>query len=85
MVSCELVTVGGKVTIMNTILYEVELIDRDNQIHKIKMYEIEDICGKIEAADTGSLTKYFPSVTEEEISRPVGAIQCLIGMENAEK
>ena len=83
-VMCELLTVGGIVTVMQTILYEVDLIDRNDEIHKIKMYEIEDICGKVEAANTDSLTQFFPSISEEDISRPVGAVDVLIGMENAD-
>ena len=65
-VVCELLTVGGKVTIMNTILYEVDLIDRDNEIHTLRMFEIEDICGKLEEFDVELLTQFFPQVTERE-------------------
>ena len=83
-VVCELLTVGGTTTIMNTILYEVELIDRDNNIHILRMFEIEDICGELEALDVKSLTQFFPNVTEDEIARPVGSVDVLIGMENAD-
>ena len=82
-VLCDLLTVGGNLTTMRTILYEVELIDREGKSHTIRMYEIEDICGKI-AACTGSLAQFFPSVTEEDVSRPVGSVDILIGMENAD-
>ena len=40
-VVCELLTVGGKVTIMNTILYEV---DRDNEIHTLRMFTHRHVC-----------------------------------------
>ena len=82
-VSYELITVGGKVSSMNTTLYEVELIDRDGDVHKLKMYEIDDICGEINSTPTDSFVKYFPSVTKEEIARPRGKIDMLIGMDYA--
>ena len=83
-VVCELVTVGGTITYMNTILYEIELIDTNGNSHEIQLYEIDDICGKITSMSTASLTQFFPSITAEDIARPDGAVDILIGMEYAE-
>ena len=46
-VACDLVTVGGNISYMNTVLYEIALIDREGEHHTVHLYEIDDICGHL--------------------------------------
>ena len=39
----DLMTVGNKVTYMNTNLYEVDLVDREGDYHTVHLFEIDDI------------------------------------------
>ena len=83
-VMCDLMTVGGKITYMRTTLYEIELIDKNGEHHTIHLYEIDDICGQLSSMSMESLVQFFPSVTADEIARPLGEVDVLIGMEYAD-
>ena len=82
-VSYDLITVGGNITTHNTTLYELTLIDRDGENYVLKVYEIDDICGEMRAIRTDKFTHLFPSTLAQEIARPGGKIELLIGMEYA--
>ena len=44
-VACDLLTVGGNINYMNTVLYKIKLIDREGEHQTVYLYEIDDICG----------------------------------------
>ena len=83
-VMCDLMTVGGRVQYMETTLYEINIIDRNGENHAIQLYEIDDICGQLSSMSMEALVEFFPSVSTEDIARPVGEVDILIGMEYAE-
>ena len=83
-VACDLLTVGGNINYMNTVLYEIELIDREGEQHTVHLYEIDEICGHLSSMSMESMVQFFPSVSEEEIARPLGEVDILIGMEYAD-
>ena len=83
-VICDLMTVGGNIQYMETTLYEMNISDRNGESRAIQLYEIDDICGQLSSMSMEKLIEFFPSVTEEDIARPVGEVDLLIGMENAD-
>ena len=40
---CDLLTVVGNINYMNTVLHEIELIDREGEHHTVHLYEIDEI------------------------------------------
>ena len=83
-VMCDLMTVGGNIQYMETTLYEMNITDRNGESHAIQLYEIDDICGQLSSMSMEKLIEFFPSVTAEDIARPVGEVDILIGMEYAD-
>ena len=83
-VRCDLMTVGGKVQYMETTLYEMNIIDRNGESHTIQLYEIDDICGQLSSMSMEAVLEFFPSVTAEDIARPMGEVDILLGMEYAD-
>ena len=83
-VTYDLITVGGNVKSQDSMIYEVVLIDRNNQRHTIVAYEIQDICGSIHSIKVKGLVHLFPQVNMNDIKRPQGPIQLLIGMGQAD-
>ena len=79
----ELITVGNKVTLHHTKVYEILLIDRRGDKHKITAYEIEEICGKIGKVKVGHLVHSFPSLKREDVMRHGGDIELLVGFDHA--
>ena len=82
-VTYELITVGNQVTLHHTKIYEVMLMDRNGDKHKIVAYEIEEICGKIGKIKVGHLVQSFPSLKHEDVKRHSGEIDLLIGFDHA--
>ena len=61
-VTYDLITVGGVVTVQHTTLYEVCLVDRRGKEYVVQVYEIEDICGEIQALNIKGVLHLFPSL-----------------------
>ena len=82
-VTYDLITVGGVITEQQTTLYEVVLIDRRGKEYTIQVYEIEDICGEIQAVNVEGSLHFFPSLKAIDVNRAAGKVEMLIGMDNA--
>ena len=80
----DLTTVGGSVTTHYSTLYEITISDRKKRMHKLKIHEIYDICGKMGSTNIDSAVHLFPSMKIEEVRRTSGKIEMLIGMEYAQ-
>ena len=78
-ISYDLTTVDGTVTVRNTTLYEITIIDRKNNEHCIKALEIEEICGELKDIDTSEFAQLFNKTSSAQIQRPQGKIDILIG------
>ena len=82
-VSYELVAVGDIVQPQKTMMHEVPLIDRGGDVHIIKSYEIDEICSNIESTDMTGIVDLFTAIKIDEVMRPTGEVDLLIGMNYA--
>ena len=60
-------------------MYEITIVDRMNNSHVIKAFEIEEICGDLKQINTNKFARLFPSTTASQIRRPKGKVQILVG------
>ena len=65
-------------------LYKIALIDREGEHHTVHLYEIDKFCGYLSSMLMESIIQFFPSVSEEDIARPLGEVDIFIGMEYAD-
>ena len=70
-------------TTHDSTLYEITIMDRKKRKHKLKLYEIDDICGEMGSINIDGVVHLFPSTKIEEVRRTSGKIEMLIGMEYA--
>ena len=75
----DLETVGGNVSTQNTWLYEITIMDRNNEPHKIKAFQIDEICSNLKRVNTDKFAKLFPSTSHLDIRRPKGKVDLLVG------
>ena len=75
----DLETVGGKVTTQNTWLYEITIVDRQNNSHVIKAFQIDEICSNLKRINTDKFAHLFPSTSPSDIRRPKGKVELLVG------
>ena len=81
--SYDLVTVGGDSKHQTTFLHEVVLRDHDGKEHTIQAFQIDDVCGRLQSSDVSAIVDLFPGLKVEEVQRPDGPIELLIGMPHA--
>ena len=82
-VSYELITVGGDRRHQATYLHEIYLKDREGGEHKVQAFQIEDVCGSLQDCNPSLLAAVFPELSAEDIQRPAGPIELLVGMPHA--
>ena len=63
--------------------YKLTLIDKKGQELQIDVYGIDKITSDIQAINLDGIHRLFRNVTKEEITRPTGEVDVLIGFENA--
>ena len=63
----ELVTAGNVHTIHHTTLYEITLLDRKGNRHVIQAFEMESICGHMDAPDLEELCRVFPNLDPKDV------------------
>ena len=78
-VSYDLVTVNNVVTPQHTMLYDIQLIDRNGNINIIVAYEIEEICEETAFFDS-KVTDLFKDVKADDVKRPRRKVDLLVGM-----
>ena len=82
-ISYDLTTVGGIVTTHDTTLYEITIVARDGSHQTLQAFEIDEICGSLKAVKTEGFAQHFPSTTPEDIARPSGKVDILVGNDMA--
>ena len=63
--------------------YKLTLIDKKGQELQIDVYGIDKITSNIQAVNLDGVHRLFKDVTKEEIARPTGEVDVLIGFEYA--
>ena len=77
-----IVKVGGEREVIESKLYEVPIYDMDGKVEHFKAFGIKQISSSIECTETDELAKTM-QVDPEEISRPTGEIDVLVGFDYA--
>ena len=75
--------VGGDSEKNNSYVYQVPLRDRSGITHYFEAYGVKKISSKVNKIDTGKVLHLFPGVKAEDIERPSGNIDFLIGFNYA--
>ena len=79
----DLSTTGQKKELMNSTVYWVPLLDRQDIVHHVMAYELEDITAPMVAEDVSAAEKLFPMVSKGALKRPSGPVDLLVGMHMA--
>ena len=66
-----------------TVVYRVPLVDKLGQTHFIRAFEVESITSDIQRVSVDGVLHLFPSTTYDEITRPSGPVDLLIGLNHA--
>ena len=82
-VSYDLITVGGNSKSQSTFLHEICIVDHEGRNHVIPAFEIGDICGSLQNVDVSRLVESFKDLPVDDVVRPDGEIEMLIGMKHA--
>ena len=80
-VQYDLLTVGKVVKTQRTIMYDINIADRDGVVHTITAYEMETICEETAFFDP-RITELFDDVEAKEVMRPRRNVDILIGMDH---
>ena len=78
-VSYDLVTVNNVITPQHTMLYDVEITDRNGNVNTITAYEIDEICEETAFFDS-NVTSFFKDVKPDDVKRPRRKVDLLVGM-----
>lgn len=78
-----MVKVGGVNEKLISRKYKLTLIDKKGQELQIDVYGIDKITSDIQAINLDGIHRLFRNVTKEEITRPTGEVDVLIGFEYA--
>lgn len=74
--------VGGVIEKLNSYKYRIQLIDIAGQEVYFEVYGIDQITSDIETINFEGVICLFRNVSLEEIKRPAGSVDILIGYEN---
>ena len=77
------IKVGGKRERIKSFEYNLPLLDKDGQEVLLQVYGINQISTSIERVIVDSVVKLFPNISCEDVARPVGEIDVLVGLEYA--
>ena len=79
LVEYDLITVGNVVTPQKAMLHTITLLDRKGNKHEIKAFQIDNICGDVNAPDMKQFLPLFPGLKLKDIARSSGEIELLVG------
>ncbi|KAJ8033541.1 hypothetical protein HOLleu_23814 [Holothuria leucospilota] len=82
-VRIQMTKVGGTTETVDSLKYRVPLIDKEGNTVNIEAYGIECLTAKVANKDLTHLAKLFRGVSAEEVSRPSGEVDLLVGFEYA--
>lgn len=75
--------VGGEKERLKSLAYELQLLDRRNRVVEFRVYGIEKISTEIKTINVQGVMHLFDGVRKNELKRPSGEIDVLIGYEYA--
>ena len=64
----------------NTVTYEVGLVDRFGNTHYVIAMEMEHMTAAQPEVDLGCITEVFPGINPDDVKRPVGEVDMLLGI-----
>ena len=82
-VDLSIIKIGAQDEKINTMKYILPLIDAQGQTVHIEAYGIDQITSDIESVSTENLANLFKGVPKDDIMRPAGPVDVLIGYEYA--
>ncbi|XP_068712364.1 myosin-2 heavy chain-like [Montipora foliosa] len=82
-VDLSIIKIGAQDEKINTMKYILPLVDAQGQIVHIDAYGIDKITSDIESVSTENLANLFKGVSKDDIARPAGPVDVLIGYEYA--
>ena len=74
-----IVKVGGKVVKIVSQKYLLALIDSQGKVVQFEVYGIDRITTDVESVNAGDVIHLFENIVPDEIRRPAGAVDVLIG------
>ena len=74
---------GHPVEKWETKAYLLQLPDRKGVIENVLAYSLQEITGDIDEVDLLAIKELFPNLAEEQLKRPAGAVDILIGVNYA--
>ena len=82
-VDLSIIKIGAQDEKINTMKYILPLVDAQGQTVHIDAYGIDKITSDIESVSTENLANLFKGVSKDDIARPAGPVDVLIGYEYA--
>ena len=82
-VNLSIVKLGGQNEKIETMIYKLPLLDKQGHAVEFEVYGINKITSDIEHVDVESIAHLFRNITKDEIARPAGPVDVLIGYEYA--
>ena len=82
-VNISIVKIGGQNEKIETMKYKLPLLDKQDHAVEFEVYGINKITSDIERVNVESIAHLFRNVTKDEIARPAGPVDVLIGYEYA--
>ena len=82
-VDLSIIKIGAQDEKINTMKYILPLVDAQGQTVHIEAYGIDQITSDIESVSTENLANLFKGVSKDDIMRPAGPVDVLIGYEYA--
>ena len=79
-----IIKVGGESETVDTFKYKLPLIDKQGKAIVFDVYGIDKITSPIPSIDTQGISKLFKDVHKEDLIRPTGEVDTLIGYEYAD-
>ncbi|XP_068692645.1 uncharacterized protein [Montipora foliosa] len=79
-----IIKVGGESETVDTFKYKLPLIDKQGKAIVFDVYGIDKITSPIPSIDIQGISKLFKDVHEEDLIRPTGEVDTLIGYEYAD-
>ena len=78
-----IVKLRGQNETIETMKYKLPLLDKQSHAAEFEVYGINKITSDIEHVDVESIAHLFRNITNDEIARPAGPVDVLIGCEYA--
>ena len=82
-VNLSIVKIGGQNEKIETMKYKLPLMDKQGHAVEFEVYGTNNITSDIEHVNVESIAHLFRNVTKDEIARPIGSVDVLIGYEYA--